>query len=91
MPGENFLPIPSTSFMICRYGTTSKIFPPSQVLNTELLGNNVEGIKNALSSAEPPEIIVVPRDIFRAIQTADIETSAGKTKKILQDVGLWKI
>jgi hypothetical protein len=58
-------------------------------LNTELLGSNVEGIKKAISSTEPPDVIVVPRDIFLATTTADIKKSAEKTKKILQDVGLW--
>lgn len=73
----------------CRYGTTSIIFPPSEVLNTQLLGNSPNGIQQSLSSTEPPKVIVLPRDTFPATRDEDIEGSSQKTKELLQEMGLW--
>jgi hypothetical protein len=79
----NFSPLP------LRYGTTSFIFPPAEVLNTQLLGNSPSGIQQALSSTEPPKIIVLPRDTFPT--TVSYEENSQKTKELLQEMGLWNI
>jgi hypothetical protein len=55
------------------------------------LGNSAEGIQNALSSTEPPKMIVIPRDTFPASRYEDIEVTSQKTKELLKEMGLWNI
>ena len=66
-----------------RYGTTSFIFPPYEVLNTQLLGNNVESIKQAIESKESPKVIVVPRDAFPYSNYNEIDDSCKKIIELL--------
>jgi hypothetical protein len=76
---------------LVRYGTTSFIFPPYEVLNTQLLGNNPEGIKQAVASKESPKVIVVPRDTYPYSSSNEIEDSCSKIVELLKATDLWKI
>lgn len=62
-----------------RYGTTTFIFPPAKVLHTEMMAHDPAKIREAVDAEDKPMAIVLPKEY-------DDES---KTKKILQDAGLW--
>lgn len=62
-----------------RYGTTTHIFPPHLVLNSQLLNNDPQAIKQAFESDKPPKVLVIP--------TEGIKASAAIA--ILKEAGLW--
>jgi len=62
-----------------RYGTTSYLLPPAQVLHTELMGHDSAKLKAAATGAKKPRAIVVPSDGMTSAQA----------KKMLQGAGLW--
>ena len=72
-----------------RYGTTSSIFPPYNVLNTLMLGNKVESLREALKSSDPPQVIVIPSDSSPITDQKDIVESSKKKIEILKEIGLW--
>lgn len=74
-----------------RYGTTSFIFPPYEILNTQLLGSSIDGIKQALVSKESPKVVVIPRDTFPYSNYDEIEDSCEKMIELLKATNLWKI
>ena len=63
-----------------RYGTTSHLLPPHQVLHSELMGHDPQQLKVAAADAKKPAVIVVPVDL-----TYD------KSKAMLQGAGLWYV
>lgn len=62
-----------------RYGTTSHLLPPAQVLHTELMGHDANRLKEAAASENKPLVIVVPTEGMTPAQA----------KKMLQSAGLW--
>lgn len=62
-----------------RYGTTTFILAPHRVLHLDLLGRNIEIVKDAIKSADPPKVIVVPYE----------DLSVTSAVKILKDIALW--
>ncbi len=62
-----------------RYGTTTYLLPPYQVLHAEMLGYDAERLREAAEKPQKLKAIVIP--------TEGITTS--QSKKLLQDAGLW--
>lgn len=65
--------------MVFRYGTTTFLWPPYQVLHIDLLGADSEKIRQALASKERPQAVVFPRQ----------GRTAAHTKDLLIDCNLW--
>ncbi len=64
-----------------RYGTTTFMLAPYKVLHIDLLGRDVNKVKEAVASRDPPKVIVVPYEGMR------IEDAVS----FLQDTGLWML
>lgn len=64
-----------------RYGTTSHLMPPYEVLHTELVAHDPTKLAAAINSATPPKVVVVP--------TEGVTTDQAKT--LLKAAGLWNI
>lgn len=64
-----------------RYGTTTKIFPPTSVLHIELLDSNPDKIIAALGSTQRPGVVVFPQE----------GRTAAELKLLLQTTRLWKV
>lgn len=62
-----------------RYGTTTHILPPFKVLHAQVMGFDPAKIKDAVTSKEPPFVVILPKDF----------TDSTKPKRILSDAGLW--
>ncbi len=64
-----------------RYGTTSHLMPPYEVLHTELLAHDPTKLASAVNSATPPKVIVVPSE----------GVAPDQAKTLLKAAGLWYI
>lgn len=62
-----------------RYGTTSHLFEPYDILHTELMGHDPKLLRNAVDDENPPRVLVVPTEGISATQA----------KKMLQAAELW--
>jgi hypothetical protein len=88
--------VSDTFFIYClrlyrcrRYGTTTYILPPYRVLNTKLLNNDPNKIKEATIAAEKPMAIVFPYDSFTSDGQTDLAAAILKTKEVIRQSGLW--
>lgn len=64
-----------------RYGTTSHLIPPYDVLHTELVAHDPKKLSAAATGPTPPKVIVVPSEAVTPAQA----------KSLLQAAGLWYI
>ena len=62
-----------------RYGTTSHLLPPHEILHTELMGHQPSLVKDAVNDKNHPHAVVVPADTLTSAQA----------KKLLMEAGLW--
>eukprot|EP00605_Chrysophyceae_sp_TOSAG23-4_P001880 GSChrysophyteH1.ASY1.ANO1.2075.1 assembled CDS len=62
-----------------RYGTTSHLLAPYDILHTELMGHQPKLLRNAVDDEKPPRVMVVPTEGI----------SAAQAKKMLQAAELW--
>ena len=64
-----------------RYGTTSHLIPPYDVLHTELVAHDAKKLSDAVHGSSPPKVVVVPSEAVTTDQT----------KSLLKEAGIWYI
>jgi hypothetical protein len=64
-----------------RYGTTTHVMAPYKVLHVDLMDWDPAKLRQAMTSKEPPQAVVVPKDF----------ADPAKAKKLLSEAGLWYI
>lgn len=62
-----------------RYGTTTFVLAPHKVLHLDLQGRDVEKVKDAVESKDPPKVVVIPCE----------DLSFPDAVRILKNTGLW--
>lgn len=66
-------------YFALRYGTTTFSLPPYKVLHTDLIGNDPEKLKDALTAQDKPMAIVIPHETI----------TPAAAKRFLMKSGLW--
>lgn len=64
-----------------RYGTTTHVMAPYKVLHVDLMDWDASKLHEAMTSKEPPQAVVVPKDF----------QDPSRPKKLLSESGLWYI
>jgi hypothetical protein len=62
-----------------RYGTTTFVLPPHQILHTDMMENDADKLRQAVASTHRPMVIVIPKDYQDAL----------RPQQLLRDAGLW--
>lgn len=63
-----------------RYGTTTFIIPPFNVLHASIMNNDPEKLRQAAEAEAKPMVIVTAKDF---------SGQEGTEKKMLKEAGLW--